>query len=53
MSALADKLAAAKSAAQDVLEAWPEEAYGSGKLEQAVALMGECVDELDRIGGDL
>jgi hypothetical protein len=35
-------LAEAKSKAQLVLDEWPSEADGFGKLEQAIALLGEC-----------
>lgn len=46
----ADKLAVSKSLAQQVLDEYPADAYGSAWLEQAVGLIGRCQDEVDNGG---
>lgn len=42
-------LEAARAAAQSVLEAFPLEVIGSGRLEHAIENLGTVVDEFDRV----
>lgn len=55
IEAASEKLAAAKSLAAEVLEAWsalPDVDASSGQLEQAVGLLGEVEGDLDRAADD-
>lgn len=49
----ADTLSAAKSAGESVMQTYPEEAYGSGWLEEAIALIGRAESEIDAAAEDL
>jgi hypothetical protein len=44
---MAATLSRAKSMLDDVMQDYPEEAFGSGLLEQAVGLVGRAESEID------